>query len=125
VKRLPHAVGWCTRGRHEASVLWRVRLRYRDIEGSTSPIAPVGDACNSQEFADLPAGTLFVGATDGVTEARNADGELFGMERFVAAAVTHRALPEAEFVHTLMEEVRAFCLGNRRDDIAIAAVRFL
>jgi sigma-B regulation protein RsbU (phosphoserine phosphatase) len=78
-----------------------------------------------QSFADLPAGTLFVGATDGVTEARNADGELFGIERFVAAAVANRELSEVEFVRTLMEEVRTFCLGNRRDDIAITAIRFL
>jgi len=78
-----------------------------------------------QSFADLPAGTLFVGATDGVTEARNAARDLFGMERFVAAAVANRTLPEAEIVRTIMEDVQAFCLGNRRDDIALTAVRFL
>jgi sigma-B regulation protein RsbU (phosphoserine phosphatase) len=78
-----------------------------------------------QAFADLPPGTLFVGAIDGVTEARNADGELFGMDRFVDAAVAMRSLPEADIVSTLMEDVREFCLGNRRDDIAITAVRFL
>jgi sigma-B regulation protein RsbU (phosphoserine phosphatase) len=78
-----------------------------------------------QSFADLPPGAVFVGATDGVTEARNADGELFGMERFVAAAVAKRALPEAEIVSTLMADVQSFCLGDRRDDIAIAAIRFL
>jgi serine phosphatase RsbU (regulator of sigma subunit) len=94
----------------------------------TAPLVGVFDDQHhlfKQSFADLPAGTLFVGATDGVTEARDADGDLFGMERFVASAVAKRALPEAEIVRTIMEDVRAFCLGHRRDDIAIVAVRFL
>ncbi len=98
------------------------------ILNPTAPLVGVFDDQHHlfrQSFADLPAGTLFVGATDGVTEARDADGEQFGMDRFVAAAVANRALPEAEIVSTILEDVQVFCLGNRRDDIAIAAVRFL
>jgi sigma-B regulation protein RsbU (phosphoserine phosphatase) len=94
----------------------------------TAPLVGVFDDQHhlfKQAFADLPAGTLFVGATDGVTEARNGEGDLFGMDRFVAAAVAKRALPEDEIVRAIMDEVRAFCLGKRRDDIAIVAVRFL
>jgi serine phosphatase RsbU (regulator of sigma subunit) len=78
-----------------------------------------------QGFVDLPAGSLFVGATDGVTEARDAAGDLFGMDRFVAAAVASRELPAAEIVRTILETVQAFRLGKRQDDIAITAVRFL
>jgi sigma-B regulation protein RsbU (phosphoserine phosphatase) len=94
----------------------------------TAPLVGVFDDQHHlfrQSFADLPADTLFVGATDGVTEARNAAGHLYGMDRFVAAAVANRALPEAEIVRTIMEDVQTFCLGNRADDIAITAVRFL
>jgi sigma-B regulation protein RsbU (phosphoserine phosphatase) len=78
-----------------------------------------------QAFVDLPVGTLFVGATDGVTEARNGLGDFFGMDRFVAAAVAARALPEGEILKTIMADVQTFRLEKRQDDIAITAVRFL
>ncbi len=77
-----------------------------------------------QAFVGLPAGALFVGATDGVTEARNERGEFFGMDRFVALAVARRASTEAEIVQAIVDAVQAYCGGKRRDDIAVTAVRF-
>ncbi|GAC1519628.1 MAG: hypothetical protein NVS2B3_15950 [Vulcanimicrobiaceae bacterium] len=78
-----------------------------------------------QGFVDVGPDTLFVGATDGVTEARDADGELFGMHRLIELARVHRARPEAEIVVEVLRAVDAFCHGKRRDDIAIVALRFL
>jgi sigma-B regulation protein RsbU (phosphoserine phosphatase) len=98
-----------------------------EILDPTAPLVGVFDDRHflfKQAFVDLPAGALFVGATDGVTEARNDAGELFGMERFVAAAVALRALPEDEIVQAIMDDVQAFCKGQRKDDIAITAIRF-
>jgi sigma-B regulation protein RsbU (phosphoserine phosphatase) len=94
----------------------------------TAPLIGVFDDQHhlfKQAFVDLPPGTLFVGATDGVTEARNAAGEFFGMERFVAVAAANHARPASEIVQSVLEEVQAFSLGKRADDIAIVAVRFL
>jgi sigma-B regulation protein RsbU (phosphoserine phosphatase) len=94
----------------------------------TAPLVGVFDDQHhlfKQDFADLPPGTLFIGATDGVTEARDAGGEFFGMDRFVAIAAAARALPETNIVQTIMDEVKAFCNDRLHDDIAIAAVRFV
>jgi sigma-B regulation protein RsbU (phosphoserine phosphatase) len=78
-----------------------------------------------QGYVEFCAGTLFVGATDGVTKAQDVDGELFGMERFVATAVANRGLVEGEIVQSIVDATLAFSTGKQRDDIAIAAVRFL
>lgn len=78
-----------------------------------------------QAFVEVEAGTLFIAATDGVTEARDAEGNLFGMDRLVETAVANRALPEARIVQAIVDAVQKFCEGKRRDDIAIVAVRFL
>jgi len=94
----------------------------------TAPLVGVFDDQHhlfKQEFAELPEGTLFVGATDGITEARNATGEFFGMDRFVETVTALRERPENEIVQEVMDDVQTFCLGDRRDDIAITAVRFL
>jgi serine phosphatase RsbU (regulator of sigma subunit) len=93
----------------------------------TAPLIGVFDDQHhlfTQDFIDLPPGTLFVGATDGVTEARDADGDFYGMDRFVAAARAARTLPEADIVASIVSDVQAFSPYKQRDDIAIVAVRF-
>jgi predicted permease len=75
---------------------------------------------------DLRAGDLLLAYTDGVTEARNADGEEFGEERlknFVCAAV---GAPVEEISSTLTDRIREWiATAEQYDDITfvIAAVK--
>jgi sigma-B regulation protein RsbU (phosphoserine phosphatase) len=94
----------------------------------TGPLIGVFDDYNylfTQAFAEIEAGALFIGTTDGVTEARNENGDFFGMDRFIDLVVSHRHLAESEIVQALVDATLSFSDGRRRDDIAIAAVRFL
>jgi len=98
------------------------------ILAPTAPLVGVFDDQHhlfQQAFIYVEAGMLFIAATDGVTEARSPTGELFGMDRFVSVAVANRALSEPALAQAIMDAVLAFCDGDRRDDIAIVAVRFL
>ena len=103
-------------------------------DGRVVPLAPTAPLIGvfddqhhlfKQSYVEVQAGTLFFGATDGVTEARDAVGELFGMERLIELVREHRSRPEHEIVATVLEAVDTFCGGRRRDDIAIVAMRFL
>jgi sigma-B regulation protein RsbU (phosphoserine phosphatase) len=75
---------------------------------------------------DLRTGDLLVAYTDGVTEARNADGEEFGEERltdFLRAAV---GAPVEEVASTLTDRIREWvAAAEQYDDVTfvIAAVR--
>jgi sigma-B regulation protein RsbU (phosphoserine phosphatase) len=92
----------------------------------TAPLIGVFDDQHhlfKQAFVALEPGALLVATTDGVTESRDADGQLFGTERFVALVSECRDLPETEIVDRILRETEAFCQGRRRDDIAIIAVR--
>ena len=63
--------------------------------------------------------------TDGITEARNPDGDEFGQERLTSALMQHRHL-EAPALHAaVMDEVRGFAVGGFDDDatLVVAAVR--
>jgi phosphoserine phosphatase RsbU/P len=63
--------------------------------------------------------------TDGISEARNPDGDEFGQERLTSALMRHRHL-EAPALHaTMMDEVRGFAVGGFEDDatLVVAAVR--
>jgi phosphoserine phosphatase RsbU/P len=94
----------------------------------TAPLVGVFDDQHhlfKQAYIDVEPGTLFIGATDGVTEAQNESGELFGMDRFVETALSNRKLAEPEIVQAIVAATLAFSSGKRRDDIAIVAVRIL
>ncbi|MDQ2680305.1 MAG: serine/threonine-protein phosphatase [Candidatus Eremiobacteraeota bacterium] len=93
----------------------------------TAPIIGVFDDLHhlfKQRHIELQAGTLFVSATDGVTEARNPGGELFGMGRLIECAVEYRHENEKTIVEKLLERTEVYCEGRRHDDIAILAARF-
>lgn len=75
--------------------------------------------------AALAAGDLVVVCSDGVTEARNRQGEEFGRERLVdAMAPVHGHRPDAA-LERLLEEVRKFSDGAAQgDDITALVLRY-
>ena len=78
-----------------------------------------------QDVVILSPGCLFVGATDGVTEARDEVDEMFGMSRLIELVKEnrHEALPA--LVDRVISAVQTFSTGHAKDDMAIIAVRFL
>jgi sigma-B regulation protein RsbU (phosphoserine phosphatase) len=96
-----------------------------------APTAPLVGVFDDQHgrfkhaFAAIVPGTLFIGATDGVTQARGKTGDVFGMERFTSAAVANRGMTEPKIVQSIVDATLGFSTGTRRDDIAVAAIRFL
>jgi serine phosphatase RsbU (regulator of sigma subunit) len=77
-----------------------------------------------QRSLQIENGTLLVATTDGVTEARGGDGELFGMDRFIAAVTGSCKQSPKAILARVIEDVQAFSNEGLRDDIAIVAVRF-
>jgi serine phosphatase RsbU (regulator of sigma subunit) len=82
------------------------------------PLGLMEDAINKPATVDLGPGDQFLIITDGVTEAMDPSGQLFGEAR-VAELVGHCDLSETALLHQLMASVRAFEAGSpQSDDIA-------
>ena len=79
---------------------------------------------NAYEQAELPLapGDRLIFYTDGITEARNPEGDEYGDERLLAAAVAVRARPPEEMKNVLLEEVNAFTGGQFEDDATLIVV---
>lgn len=112
---------------HEPVLLCRPR---GDIEvlTPTAPLIGVFDDQHhlfKQRHIEIDPGSIFIATTDGVTEARNAAGELFGMDRLISAA--RRAIVRATSTKSILDEVlgevQQFSSGRLQDDIAALAVR--
>jgi sigma-B regulation protein RsbU (phosphoserine phosphatase) len=94
----------------------------------TAPIIGVFDDQHHlfmQDIVTVSAGTLFIATTDGITEARDTAGDMFGMERFIAAATANADRDVTEIVEAIIGEANVFSSGRIVDDIAIIAARFL
>jgi serine phosphatase RsbU (regulator of sigma subunit) len=76
-----------------------------------------------QSVIDVVPGSLLVATTDGLTEARNREGEFYGTERLLEAVARLANLPVVEIVAALLEELEAFSDRSIRDDIALFAAR--
>jgi sigma-B regulation protein RsbU (phosphoserine phosphatase) len=110
---------------HEPVVLVEPHARPRVLP-PTAPLVGVFDDQHhlfKQQLVDVVPGTLLLATTDGVTEARSPDGELFGMQRLLAAADEVRDLQPSAIVTALVDRLEEFTSGVFRDDVATVAVR--
>jgi hypothetical protein len=84
----------------------------------------IGGAKYSEHEVTLAPGDTLLVYSDGVTEAMNADGDLFGEERLIAAFKALCGSPVAELGRALQATVRQFEAAERpHDDLSLIVVR--
>src|SRR5687767_13425216 len=76
----------------------------------------------AQAETAIATGDRIVFYTDGITEARNPEGDEYGEERLAAAAIAARALPVEEIKDALFADVTAFSQGKFDDDATLIVV---
>ena len=94
----------------------------------TAPLIGVFDDQHhlfTQDVASISSGSLLVATTDGVTESRNAAGELFGMERFIEVVRAHADGDVIDVTKAVLDSAQAFSHTGIVDDMAILAARIL
>lgn len=96
------------------------------LEGSGPLLGAFAALDLVETVTSLGPGDAVVLYTDGVSEAQDAAGGFFGLERIVATAATLRHVPATELTAGLLAAVRAFA-GDapQSDDITILTLRRL
>jgi sigma-B regulation protein RsbU (phosphoserine phosphatase) len=95
------------------------------LESAGPLIGAFERATFGEETLKLESGDLLVAFSDGVTEARNSDGEEFGEERLLACIESHRELAPSALLDCLLETVQQFSAGAaRRDDLTVLVLRY-
>ncbi|MBV8152297.1 MAG: serine/threonine-protein phosphatase [Candidatus Eremiobacteraeota bacterium] len=111
---------------HEPVLLVHPHLEPR-VLAPTAPIIGVFDDQHhlfTQRTVELWPGSVLVATTDGITEARSADGEFFGMHGFYEFVKGVRNEETSAIVDGLAKCVEEFAGTVWRDDVAILAARF-
>jgi serine phosphatase RsbU (regulator of sigma subunit) len=113
-------------GRHEDIVVagsGKKRSHLLETPGMWVGIVPDVTEMNENMVHRLSAGDVFVLYSDGVIEARNASGHLFGMERLQNIVDTHRDASVNDILERIFEAVDAWAV-KQFDDVTLLVLRY-
>lgn len=108
-------------------------IHYSAADGTMSELEATGiamgvmdDAQYTQDTVQMAKGDLLILYTDGITEAENAQLEMFDVERLKKVILTSRELPSGDIIQKILNAVRTFT-GNQpqSDDITLMVIRSL
>jgi serine phosphatase RsbU (regulator of sigma subunit) len=106
-------------GAHEHFLVCRARTGIAEpveTPGTWLGVMPEVAAFTKETVVELEPNDLVVLYTDGITEARNARGEQYGLERLGAAVTKHRDAPIDQVRDRVLDDVARWT--DRRDDDA-------
>ena len=114
VKRLP---GWIRAG-HEPALLYDPRKeRFEKLDGKGMALGVVEaytfDVCSRQGWTP---GSIILISTDGISETRNSEGEMFGEGRIRQTLFQNAKLPAAQIEAALLKAVKAHRGDMPQDD---------
>ena len=112
-------------GGHNPPLLWRTaERRCIPLNADGMLLGILADVDYEERELKLRPGDILVLYTDGVTEARNKAGELFGEERLRQAIKEGRQLSAAELLEEIYRRVYEHCGGTpQRDDITLIVMK--
>ncbi len=111
---------------HEYPVIGRAGKGFEVVQGDNCPpLAAMEDMEFDNETITLGAGDSIFLYTDGVPEAKSADGERFGMEALIAALNDVKELSPEEQLTQVKEKIDTFVGGiDPFDDITMLCLTF-
>jgi sigma-B regulation protein RsbU (phosphoserine phosphatase) len=118
------ALAWCNCG-HPPALLRRAGADgFEQLRKCGPPLGILeGARYKAGDAVTLAAGDMLFLYTDGVTEAENRKGDLFGQERLEAALRAAGGLPARALIEHVVAAVNAFADGApQSDDITCVAV---
>jgi len=111
---------------HNPALLLRAATGQFETLDATGPLLGTFEtAAYKERLVELRPGDVLVLYTDGITEAMDAAGELFGEERLREVILARKDDTAVTHVKGIWEAVQAFRSGDQDDDLTTVVVRAL
>ncbi len=112
-------------GKHQDILVYRSAEHRSEVIPSAGTWIGIADDISeylSDSSFEMSPGDVLLLFTDGITEAMNSDGEMYGQDRLQLSLDRYAHLPVAGIVERLMDDVRAFRY-EQRDDMTLVVIR--
>ena len=106
----------CSNAGHSPVIYKPARGHARLLEADSPPIGVLPESLADTLAFTFQPGDVLVVATDGFSEARNADDELYGNERFAQRVEELSTRPAQAIADGLFETIDQFATGHTQDD---------
>ncbi|MGE4195286.1 MAG: SpoIIE family protein phosphatase [Pseudodesulfovibrio sp.] len=116
-------VHWVRAGHDPAFRYNPERDEFGELLGEGIPLGVMEEYAYASQAAELADGEILVMATDGVWEARNAEGEMFGKKRILAIIRESAHKSAGDIRQAVMDAVEGFQGNGQEDDIAVVVVK--
>jgi sigma-B regulation protein RsbU (phosphoserine phosphatase) len=94
------------------------------VKAEGFPLGLFADVTYDEVTVYTQPGDAIVFVSDGILDAENAQGEMYGDERLSSLLCAHRNLPAAEIAEEILADVTRFQAGHDRfDDETIIVLR--
>ena len=125
IDRSQSTIRWVSAGHDPAIIYDPHQDRFDDLNGAGNMALGVMEDVNFKEATrDIVPGQIIVIATDGIWEARNPKGEMFGKDRLHKTIRQHASATAKEIQDAVFESIRRFRKGNRlEDDMTLVVVK--
>jgi sigma-B regulation protein RsbU (phosphoserine phosphatase) len=124
IDSLNHTIRWVNAG-HDPAVAFDPQTgNFTKFSGQSLPLG-VSEQSAYQEFSDkiLPEQVIVIG-TDGIWESRNADGQMFGKERFHGVIRKHARGTAADILQAVIDELDRFSHPlEKEDDVTLVVIK--
>lgn len=120
------AAHWVRAG-HDPAMIYCPRLDvFAELEaGAGLPLGVIEESNYEEQSNELHPGQIIAIGTDGIWEARNGSGEMFGKDRFKMVVRENADGTAQEIMDAVFEAVRVFTGGAKADDdITLVIVKY-
>lgn len=116
---------WVRAG-HDPAMVYSTRdHQFRELGGDTGlPLGVDGDWSYTEETTPLAPGDIILIGTDGIWEAANPGGEMFGKDRLMEIISSSSAQPAQDILDAILEGLRNFTAeAGFEDDVTLAVIK--
>ena len=125
IDRQQHIISWVNAGHDPAIVFDPGKDSFEELNGGSNvALGVMEDSQYAKAQREIAAGQILVMATDGIWEARNAAGEMFGKDRLFEIIRQYASQSAAEIQTTVFDSVHRFRDNTPlEDDMTLVIVK--
>jgi sigma-B regulation protein RsbU (phosphoserine phosphatase) len=124
IDRSNQVIHWVNAGHDPAMIYDREGGRFEELTGNALPLGVSETAAYQKLDREIIPGQIIMMGTDGIWEAQNPQGEMFGKERFKNIIRENAAQPAKDIIEAVIKEVDRFCHPlEKADDVTLVVTK--